>query len=63
MQIVIVGHSMGAGIAIILGYILRATHGGRVKCFGYGTPGTVFIDSLLMNEFADSRMFYRFYLR
>ena len=40
-QLVIVGHSLGAGIAAVLALTLRAMYP-TLKCVIYGVPGSVF---------------------
>ena len=40
MKLVIVGHSLGAGIATLLSIILKKQYP-LIKCYSYGTPGSV----------------------
>ena len=48
VNLVLVGHSLGAGIAAILAKLMRATYP-DLKCYGYGMPGAV-MDTLTSNE-------------
>ena len=40
-QLVIVGHSLGGGIASVLALLLKPLYPG-LKCFAYSPPGCVF---------------------
>ena len=48
VNLVLVGHSLGAGIAAILAKLMRATYP-DLKCYGYGIPGAV-MDTVTSNE-------------
>lgn len=39
-RMTVIGHSLGAGAAVILAMMLRATHP-NLQCFAYGTPASV----------------------
>jgi putative lipase involved disintegration of autophagic bodies len=39
-RLVLTGHSLGAGAAILLGWILRTSFP-NVRCCGFGTPASV----------------------
>lgn len=40
MPVVVVGHSLGAGTAVLLSYLLRPTFP-SLCCYTYGVPGSV----------------------
>lgn len=50
-QLIVVGHSLGAGTAVLLAILLKHKYPG-LKCFGYGTPGSV-LDERTCHECSD----------
>lgn len=38
----VTGHSLGAGVAVLLAYLLKPTYTDRLTCITYGTPNTIF---------------------
>lgn len=38
-DIVVTGHSLGAGTAVILAFLMRLKYGNHVKCYAYAPPG------------------------
>ena len=38
-ELILTGHSLGAGVAVLLTFLLKATYP-QVRCYSFGTPGT-----------------------
>lgn len=49
-QLVVVGHSLGAGTAVLLSFLLRRAYP-HLRCFTYGTPGSM-LDPVTARECA-----------